>query len=88
MTAPNNDPMTIATARAAKFVADWKAGDEDTCGRLLCEVGAAGQFDVFAIALAARCVDLASELYGERTQVELDGFALDAGSLEECDTDE
>ncbi|SKY52367.1 Uncharacterised protein [Mycobacteroides abscessus subsp. massiliense] len=71
-----------ATARAAKFVACWAAEDPGYV-RALHEARRDGQLLEFAIALAARCVQLADELYGDQRQPELDGYALDAGWLAE-----
>lgn len=80
----DNSAETQAVARAAKFVACWAAEDPGYV-QPLHDARRDGHLVEFAIALAARCVQLANELYGDRCQPELDGFALDAGWLAEHD---
>ncbi len=78
------DPgLMAATREAAKLVAALQAGDSDGSTGVLHRAKTAGTALDLAIALAVRCAQIATELYGDRVQVELDGWALDAMWFEE-----
>ena len=71
----NDEAETVA--RAAAFTAHWHANDPAYI-RHLVEARDGGQLTDFAIALGARVLQLADELYGDDAQAQLDGFAMDA----------
>lgn len=75
--------MTTATSEAAKFVAAWQAKDSDGYTTVLHKAKKSGDALELAMALGIRCAQLAEELYGDRVQAELDGWALDALWFEE-----
>ncbi|BBX16958.1 hypothetical protein CRI77_25025 [Mycolicibacterium duvalii] len=77
-----------ATIRAARFVAAIQAGENAESAVPLIEARKAGRMDLFAIALGVRCAQLTGELYGDRVQVELDGWAMDAMFIAEKDADD
>lgn len=72
---PRPHRFLTATSRAARLVAGMIANTDDY-QRPIHEARSDEELRNLALALGARCVDLATELYGDRAQEELDRFAF------------
>lgn len=70
-----------ATSRAARLVSGLLASTNDY-QRPISEARNEHELIELTLALGLRCASLAQELYGERAQTELDGFAFDALAYE------
>jgi len=67
-----------AIARANRFIAAYRAGDNKTAVQALHEANREGRMMEFGIACAMMCALQADALHGDRAQLHLDGLALDA----------
>jgi hypothetical protein len=70
-----------AIARANRFIAAYRAGDNETAVLALHEANREGRMMEFGIAAAIMCALQAEVLHGDRAQLFLDGMALDAAEF-------
>lgn len=75
--------ILTATSRAARLVSGLLSQNSDDYHRPIREAGDDAQVVELVLALGLRCAALATELYGDRAQAELDGFSFDALAYED-----
>ena len=80
MTTPTDPKATLAAVeRAYRWIAHYNGGDRDAAFEAWHESQRDGTTREFALCCAILAADAKKERLGDRTQLDLDGLALDAG---------